>query len=253
MLTVRNNLDFTQFEGTTYMKPIFRTLKYFTIMAEQYFLIILGICALYFGFFALGADGNEGIMAQLYVLPYQFILFALIMILVLPISLQVQFCPLILGMNSTRKNLFFGLQWTFFLLAAQMLLVSTVFCIFVKSDVSTGFLGLLPALTGVLLCGLGLGSFLSGISGRFGKTGLWVMLFMCGFVGGISGFVFAALGDEEVLPKLVGLPAATIDYFARVLGIRISINHIVLFVGILVYLLGSGTCYLLNRKTAVRN
>ena len=33
---------------------------------------------------------------------------------------------------------------------------------------------MLPALIGVLLCGLGFGSFLAGISSRFGKTGLWI-------------------------------------------------------------------------------
>lgn len=233
------------------MKPIFRTFKYFTIMAEQYFFIYLGICALYFGFIALGADGTEGILAQLYVIPYELVMFAMIISLVLPITLQVQLSPLILGMNSTRKNLFFGMQWSFFLLAAQFFLVASVFCIFVKSDVSTGFLQLLPALLGIMLCGLGLGSFLSGISGRFGKTGLWIMLFLCGLVGGICGFTFAALGDEDIFPKLLNLPTATIAYFSNNFGIRISINHLVLLVGILVYLIGSGCCYLFNRKMAV--
>lgn len=233
------------------MKPIFRTFKYFTIMAEQYFFIYLGICALYFGFIALGADGTEGILAQLYVIPYQLVMFAMIISLILPITLQIQLSPLILGMNSTRKNLFFGMQWSFFLLAGQFFLVASVFCIFVKSDVSTGFLQLLPALLGIMLCGLGLGSFLSGISSRFGKTGLWIMLFLCGLVGGICGFTFAALGDEDIFPKLLNLPTATIAYFSNNFGIRISINHLVLLVGILVYLIGSGCCYLFNRKMAV--
>jgi len=233
------------------MKPIFRTFKYFTIMAEQYFFIYLGICALYFGFIALSADGTAGILAQLYVIPYQLVMFAIIISLILPITLQIQLSPLILGMNSTRKNLFFGMQWSFFLLAAQFFLVASVFCIFVKSDVSTGFLQLLPALLGIMLCGLGLGSFLSGISGRFGKTGLWIMLFLCGLVGGICGFTFAALGDEDIFPKLLNLPTATIAYFSNNFGIRISINHLVLLVGILVYLIGSGCYYLFNRKMAV--
>lgn len=233
------------------MKPIFRTFKYFTIMAEQYFFIYLGICTLYFGFIALGADGTEGILAQLYVIPYQLVMFAMIISLILPITLQIQLSPLILGMNSTRKNLFFGMQWSFFLLAGQFFLVASVFCIFVKSDVSTGFLQLLPALLGIMLCGLGLGSFLSGISSRFGKTGLWIMLFLCGLVGGICGFTFAALGDEDIFPKLLNLPTATIAYFSNNFGIRISINHLVLLVGILVYLIGSGCCYLFNRKMAV--
>ncbi len=235
------------------MKSIFRTLKYFTIMAEQYFFIYLGICALYFGFIALSADGTEGILAQLYAIPYELVMFAMIISLILPITLQVQLSPLVLGMNSTRKNLFLGMQWTFFLLAAQLFLVATVFCIFVKSDVSTGFLGLLPALIGVMLCALGFGSFLAGISSRFGRTGLWIMLFLCGLVGGICGFTFAALGDEEIFPKLLALPASTIAYFSNSFGIRISINHIALLVGILVYLTGSGIYYLLNRKMAVRN
>lgn len=233
------------------MKPIFRTFKYFTIMAEQYFFIYLGICALYFGFIALGADGTEGILAQLYVIPYELMMFAMIISLVLPITLQVQLSPLVLGMNSTRKYLFLGMQWTFFLLAAQLFLVATVFCILVKSDVSTGFLQLLPALIGVLFCGLGFGSFLAGISSRFGKTGLWIMLFLCGLVGGICGFTFAALGDEDIFPKLLNLPTATIAYFSNNFGIRISINHLVLLVGILVYLIGSGCYYLFNRKMAV--
>lgn len=234
------------------MKPICRTLKYFTIMAQQYFFIYLGICALYFGFIALSADGTAGILGHLYVIPYELVMFAMIISLVLPITLQVQLSPLVLGMNSTRKNLFFGMQWTFFLLAAQLFLVATVFCIFVKSDVSTGFLQLLPALIGVLLCGLGFGSFLAGISSRFGKTGLWIMLFLCGLVGGICGFTFAALGDEDIFPKLLNLPSATIAFFSNSFGIHINVNHIALFVGILVYIIGSGIYYLLNRKLAVR-
>ena len=233
------------------MKPIFRTLKYFTIMAQQYFFIYLGICALYFGFIALSADGTAGILEQLYVIPYELVMFAMIISLVLPITLQVQLSPLVLGMNSTRKYLFLGMQWTFFLLAAQLFLVATVFSILVKSDVSTGFLQLLPALIGVLFCGLGFGSFLAGISSRFGKTGLWIMLFLCGLVGGICGFTFAALGDEDIFPKLLNLPSATIAFFSNNFGIRISINHLVLLVGILVYLIGSGCYYLFNRKMAV--
>lgn len=236
------------------MKPICRTLKYFTIMAQQYFFIYLGICALYFGFIALSADGTAGILEQLYVIPYELVMFSMIISLILPITtLHVQLSSLVLGMNSTRKNLFFGMQWTFFLLAAQLFLVATVFCIFVKSDVSTGFLQLLPALIGVLLCGLGFGSFLAGISSRFGRTGLWIMLFLCGFVGGTCGFFFATLGNEEIFPKLLALPTATIAYFSNSFGICISINHIALLVGILVYFIGSGICYLLIRKMAVHN
>ena len=232
------------------MKPFYRHLKFFTKTSELYFLILLLLALFFTSLQTLSSAANGTSVADtLGRFANQLIFYTAIVNLVLPITYHFQFFPLVLSFNGTRKRTFLGYQWGSFLLSLQAFLVALILTICAKTAFSDALLFLVPVYIGILFGSMGVGGLLAGICGRFGKAALWIMMFLCGLIGGIVGYASESFHDLP-LSAADGSIAATFRT-VTVFGMDLRI-FITLVLGIAVYLIGNTVHYLLIRKIAVR-
>lgn len=225
-----------------HMKSFTRTLKYFTKLAEGYFLCLIVICLFLTAFMFLSADMEQELTDILYDVPGYFLSYSALLIIVINITLSYHVIPMVLSFNCTRKNIFIGLNWMFLLLAIQLLLVTAVYCMLLPNEVTGGIMKLLPFITGVMLSSIGISEFFGGISLRFGKLGLWIMMIFCMLIGACCGFLYDTPGKLSVVAIFLNLSSAA--SFSQLI-------YIVLAAGIFIYLAGAAGNYLLMRKSAV--
>lgn len=232
------------------MKPFYRHLKFFTKTSELYFLILI-LLALFFTFLQSYSTAVNGMRAADILAGFanQLIFYTAIVNLVLPVNCQFQFFPLVLSINATRKHTFLGYQWGAFLLSLQAFLVALILNICAKTAFSDALLSLVPVYTGILFGSMGVGGLLAGICGHFGKAELWIMMLICGLVGGIVGYASVSFRDLSLATSDGSMTATfqTVTVFGMDLRIFIT-----LVLGIAVYLIGNTIHYLLIRKIAVR-
>ena len=231
------------------MKPIFRHFKFFTKTSELYFSILIFI-ALFFVFLQFFSESTTGMSLPDIIVRFalQLIFYAAIVNLVLPINYYFQFFPLVLSFNGTRKRTFLGFQWGAFLLSLQTFLVALVLILCTKNDFSDMASSLIPFCIGILFGSMGIGGLLAGICGHFGKAALWIMMIVCGLVGGIVGYLSGSV--RELNLSFTDGSMASMLRTVTVLGMELRLFIPVL--GIVIYLIGNALHYLLIRKIAVR-
>lgn len=214
--------------------------RYLLSTTEIYFLILIGLSIFASAFPLLGADSKDEMLMVLYSAPYYLWIYCLVLVMLWSVGLYVQFFPMLLSFNCTRKRLFISMQSIFLLLGVQTLALGTVFSLFIKNDITASFLALLPLLSGILLTATGLGQLIGGIAARYGKPGLILMLGLCMIGGGLIGGIVGFSGDS-IHFLLVEHQAFLIEH----------LNLLTLIIGLLIYLLCAYFDLRLLKKAAV--
>lgn len=167
-----------------------RNLKFWTRFTWETCGVELGLVAFVAVLTAFGAEQLQFQMLAS-VVPYYLFFAAGLCIMLVNMSAQMLYVPLLLSFGETRRNIYFGVHYYRCLVIAVSLALSSLIWALVPGEVSALGFQSIPTMLVVLVMTSSFGSLLSTlyVKWKWLATGLMVLIF--GSIGALSGFFFS--------------------------------------------------------------